>query len=60
MATRRQFSREFRFEAARLIRESGVSVARAARDLATFMRTFCTNGYASELRIRSVRVLARA
>jgi len=33
MATRRQFSREFKFEAVRLVRESGVSVAQAARDL---------------------------
>lgn len=33
MATRRQFSREFKFEAVRLVKESGVSVAQAARDL---------------------------
>ena len=33
MGTRRQFSREFKFEAVRLVRERGVSVAQAARDL---------------------------
>ena len=30
---RRSFSREFKLEAVRLVRESGVSVAQAARDL---------------------------
>ncbi len=30
---RRKFSREFKFEAIRLVRERGVSVAQAARDL---------------------------
>ena len=30
---RRQFSREFKLEAVRLVRERGVSVAQAARDL---------------------------
>jgi len=30
---RRKFSREFKFEAVRLVRERGVSVAQAARDL---------------------------
>jgi transposase len=33
MVKRRQFSREFKTEAVRLIRERGVSVAQAARDL---------------------------
>ena len=33
MGTRRQFSREFKFEAVRLVKERGVSVAQAARDL---------------------------
>ena len=33
MATRRQFSREFKLEAVRLVKERGVSVAQAARDL---------------------------
>lgn len=33
MVTRRQFSREFKFEAVRLVKELGVSVAQAARDL---------------------------
>ena len=31
--TRRQFSREFKLEAVKLVRERGVSVAQAARDL---------------------------
>lgn len=33
MVTRRQFSREFKLEAVRLVKERGVSVAQAARDL---------------------------
>ena len=33
MGTRRQFSREFKLEAVRLVKERGVSVAQAARDL---------------------------
>ena len=33
MGTRRQFSREFKREAVRLVKERGVSVAQAARDL---------------------------
>jgi transposase len=33
MATRRQFSREFKLEAVKLVKERGVSVAQAARDL---------------------------
>lgn len=33
MATRRQFSREFKLEAVRLVKERGVTVAQAARDL---------------------------
>jgi len=32
MSTRRQFSREFRIEAVKLVRERSVSVAQAARD----------------------------
>lgn len=32
MVARRNFSREFKFEAVRLVKERGVSVARAARD----------------------------
>ena len=34
MGTRRQFGREFKLEAVRLVKERGVSVAQAARDLA--------------------------
>ncbi|CAJ0708737.1 transposase [Ralstonia sp. GP73] len=33
MGTRRQFSREFKLEAVRLVKERGVSVSQAARDL---------------------------
>jgi transposase len=33
MATRRRYSREFKVEAVRLVRERGVSMAQAARDL---------------------------
>jgi transposase len=33
MGTRRQFSREFKLEAVRLVKERGVSVAQAAREL---------------------------
>lgn len=33
MGTRRQFSREFKLEAVKLIKELGVAVAQAARDL---------------------------
>jgi len=33
MGTRRQFSREYKLEAVRLVKDRGVSVAQAARDL---------------------------
>ncbi len=33
MVTRRRFSREFKFEAVKLVNDRGVSVAQAARDL---------------------------
>lgn len=33
MGTRRQFSREFKLEAVKLVKERGVSMAQAARDL---------------------------
>ena len=33
MGTRRQFSREFKFEAVRLVKDRGGTVAQAARDL---------------------------
>jgi transposase len=33
MGTRRQFSREFKLEAVRLVKDRGVSVAQAGRDL---------------------------
>lgn len=40
MATRRRFSREFKIEAVRLVRERGVSMAQAAREL----RSISSNG----------------
>ena len=40
---RRKFSREFKIEAVRLVRERGVSVAQASRD-SICMRTFFANG----------------
>lgn len=33
MATRRQFSREFKLEAVKLVKERGVAIVQAARDL---------------------------
>ena len=33
MGTRRQFSREFKLEAVRLVKDRGVTVAQASRDL---------------------------
>jgi len=36
---RRKFSREFKVEAVKLVRERGVSVAQAGRDLARLSRT---------------------
>jgi len=33
MVTRRKFSREFKFEAVRMVRERGVALTQAARDL---------------------------
>ena len=33
MATRRQFSREFKLEAVKLVKERGVALVQAARDL---------------------------
>jgi transposase len=40
---RTTFGREFKVEAVKLIRERGVSVAQAGRDL-TFVRTCCATG----------------
>ena len=40
---RRKFSREFKVEAVKLVRERGVSVAQA-RGIWTFTRTCCANG----------------
>ena len=42
---RRKFSREFKVEAVKLVRERGVSVAQARPPMTwTFMRMFCANG----------------
>ena len=40
---RRKFSREFKLEAVRLVRERGVSVAQAP-GISMFTRTCCANG----------------
>lgn len=37
MGTRRQFSREYKLEAVKLVKERGVSVPQAARDLEIFL-----------------------
>jgi len=58
MGTRRQFSREFKFEAVRLVKELEGAVAQAARDL-DVRGPFCSNGYVSSRVIRSRRSLAR-
>ncbi|MGY3440021.1 hypothetical protein ACVW17_000022 [Bradyrhizobium sp. USDA 4473] len=39
-----KFSREFKTEAVKLVRERGVSVARKPAATWMFMRTFCANG----------------
>ena len=41
MGTRRQFSREFKLEAVKLVKERGVSVAQAARDLDVHENVLC-------------------
>jgi len=48
---RRKFSREFKLEAVRLVRDRGVTSAQASRDLGGFMRTFCASGCGSWRRI---------
>ncbi len=40
---RQNFSREFKVEAVRLVKERGVAVARHP-GISTFMRTCCANG----------------
>ncbi len=44
---RRKFSREFKLEAVKLVRERGVSVSQAARDLDLHENVACANGCAS-------------
>ena len=41
---RRQFTREFKVEAVKLVRERGVSVAQAGRDLDVHENVGCANG----------------
>ena len=41
---RRKFTREFKLEAVRLIRDRGVSVAQASRDLGVCMGLCCVTG----------------
>ncbi len=57
MGTRRQFSREFKLEAVRLIKDRGVSVAQAARDLDA-LRTCCESGSEQWLSIHRRRFRA--
>lgn len=49
---RRKFSREFKLEAVKLVRERGVAVAQAARDLDLHVNVFAS-GCASSLPTRS-------
>ena len=57
MGTRRQFSREFKLEAVKLVRKRGVSVAQD--EISTFTRMCCASGFAKQLLIRRKRFLAR-
>ena len=50
---RRKFTREFKLEAVKLIRERGVSVAQASHDLCVHRRS-CAIGQRSLRRIRSI------
>jgi len=49
---RRSFSREFKLEAVKLVRERGVSVTQASKDLG-FPRVCSVAGFAKQARIRS-------
>ncbi len=55
---RRKFSREFKLEAVKLVRERGVGFAQAARDLDLHVNC-CANGFGSRLPTRSRRFPAR-
>lgn len=55
MAQRRTFAREFKLEAVRLVKDRGVSVAQAARDLDVHVNVARVNGCGSRLTIRSIR-----
>jgi hypothetical protein len=52
MVTRRQFSREFKIEAVKLVTERGVAASQAAKDL-DFTRTCCASGCVSSVATRS-------
>ena len=56
---RRQYTREFKLEAVRLIKERGVSVTQAARDLDVGEGVCCVAGPGRFRGIRSIRFLAR-
>ena len=59
MAARRPFSMEFNVEVVRLVRERGVSMAQAARDLDVHVNVL-RGGYASPARIPPTRFRAMA
>ncbi len=59
MATRTQFSREFKVEAVKLVTERGVGVSQAARDL-DVGRRFFVGGSESFFKSRNMHFLARA
>jgi hypothetical protein len=56
---RRRFTREFKVEAVKLVRERGVSVAQAGRDLDVHENVGCANGSRSSAPIPFRPSLAR-
>jgi len=56
MGQRRTFSREFKLEAVKPVRDRGVSIAQAIRDL-IFTITCCGNGLGSRLPTRRAHSL---
>ena len=60
MATRRQFSREFKLEAVKLVKERGVSVPQAARDSRRSRERVAQVGPRSKPLIQKKRFLAKA
>lgn len=60
MGQRRTFSREFKLEAVKLVRERGVSVARRRVGILICTRTCCGSGCGSKPPIRGARSRATA